>query len=1246
MSEVKKIAKIEVIKEGSPPDVDSDFNTEIRDLIYEHVGELYGHDKVCSVITFGKMAAKNAFKTMCTIYEVPFATANKIAALVPKPIEGVEMTLEDIYNPESARYAEADEFRAAVSGSEWKKIMEGALATEGRYKSTGMHAAGVIISAQDISDVVPLQIRQDDGRVITQWSYPECEKIGLIKFDFLGLDTVDLIQRTVEYIGKSGKEQPNMLEIMHGPMDQVKTYEVFQRGDTTGVFQFGSSLVRDFCKLMKPDSFNDLVATTALLRPGPMGMNSHVKYANRKNGREKMEYIHDEFRGTVLEEILGNTYGLVVFQEQILQIANQIGGMTLTEGDALRKAMGKKKKELMATMQEKFVSGGIKNGYSEEALNALWDTMAEFARYGFNQCLYGRSLVRLSTGEKVRIEDLYTRFEAGEDIAIEAMYEDGEIRPHKVANVVKSGRKPLYTVKTKSGRSLRITEDHRLLTTSGYGTIKDGSIVIGAELMIDEEWTKKISQKALIARQGNMTKLNKSDAQRDKARVRMTEYQATLSFEERSKHQKYVQQIHPDRHEKSIAAAHVELKRLYAEDEEWQSNRLTQAREQWEAGKIAGARGFGKPTQMSDGRWCDSICEALAGNYLLDRKVEFELHKNVVSPQGRVKVCDFYANGIYFEMDGLGRGREYFVEHKYGKDTPFVYLTPDNYIDEIDAALMRHNIKNGDPIVAIIAPKRLNSGKSLNEMTYDIEMESTGPSNFIANGLVSHNSHSVAYGITAYECAYLKANYPVEFMSALIAQNVGKKDKILAFLKESRTMGIKMGSVDINLSDVLVAPDFTGESGFDILYGLSGVDAVSKDVASIIVQERRDNGPYASVQNMVHRCMPLGISNRRVYENLALAGAFDCFNAPRRGVVDNIAAMLTEGKTKAKKGESLFDMFSGGGESDEVDVMEIDLMGSPEFPFVEKLQREANVIGLYLTNHPLRNVGIGLGQGSVLPLSRVMQMTQNTQVNIVGSVTDIEEKNGRMGKSIKLTIDDGSHYIEANLQRDLVKGIAKKNAQERAFKLFTNGETSISPDILAAASNPEFIAIDSLEKNNIYLFNINYRPAYGEAPAGARINSVRPLRLSDEGLLPIRLRVKARDGMEEQLRAKVVKFAELVSKKHPGDYPIYAGIFTEDDTQRVVNDGDYFSELQEIMREPVQGVISSRSKGKVRELPPFHGKRTVTITEQELADNLEYFDTGFRAAKSSEVEELLASKFGGERVDFGVFNDIMNDTES
>ena len=134
--------------------------------------------------------------------------------------------------------------------------------------------------------------------------------------------------------------------------------------------------------------------------------------------------------------------------------------------------------------------------------------------------------------------------------------------------------------------------------------------------------------------------------------------------------------------------------------------------------------------------------------------------------------------------------------------------------------------------------------------------------------------------------------------------------------------------------------------------------------------------------------------------------------------------------------------------------------------------------------------------------------------------------------------------------------------------------------------------------------------------------------------------------MEEQLRAKVVKFAELVSKKHPGDYPIYAGIFTEDDTQRVVNDGDYFSELQEIMREPVQGVISSRSKGKVRELPPFHGKRTVTITEQELADNLEYFDTGFRAAKSSEVEELLASKFGGERVDFGVFNDIMNDTES
>lgn len=381
---VKKIASISVIDPGSNPDVDSDFNTEVRDIALEHVTELYGKDNVANIITFNSLAAKSAFKAMCTIYQVPFGRANKIAALVPGPIEGVECTISDIFDPSSDRYSEGAEFRAATSSSDWKYIIEGAKNIEGRYRSTGVHPCGIIMSSEPLQNVLPLQIRESDSRVITQWTYPDCEAIGLIKFDFLGLDTVDLIQHTVEYIMKAGKTPPNMIDLIHGPMDDRKTYSLLAKGNTTGIFQLGSSLVKDYLKVMKPEKFEDIAAATALLRPGPMGMLSHVRYANRKNGREEVESLHPDFEGSPLDDILAPTQGLIVFQEQILKISNQIAGMTLQEGDDLRSAMGKKKMKVMLAMKPRFFEGAKKNGYSEEAITILWDTIELFAKYGLS----------------------------------------------------------------------------------------------------------------------------------------------------------------------------------------------------------------------------------------------------------------------------------------------------------------------------------------------------------------------------------------------------------------------------------------------------------------------------------------------------------------------------------------------------------------------------------------------------------------------------------------------------------------------------------------------------------------------------------------------------------------------------------------------------------------------------------------------------------------------------------------------
>lgn len=381
----KRIAKIEVVKAGSSPDIDSDFHTKYREEAINYVSDLYGKGNVASIVTFGTMAAKGAWKALCKIYEVPFKEAHKVSQLIPDAVEGKEITLAEIFDEKSSRYEDAHDFREAVSSSEWKKIIEGALKVEGKNQQLGVHACGIVISSTPLIETIPLHVRQSDEKLITQWVYQDCEEIGLIKMDMLGLDTVDIIQSTVKNIIDNGKEPPVLSELIHGELDDKKVYDTFAQGNTVGIFQFGSEMVRDLLLRMKPTEFNDLVATTAIARPGPMGMKSHEKYADRKNGREKIDYIHEDFKDSPIVDILKETYGLVIYQESVTKIANVISGMTLQEGDDLRKAMGKKKVDVMMKLKPKFISGGINNGFSEEAMTTLWETLEPFSLYAFNK---------------------------------------------------------------------------------------------------------------------------------------------------------------------------------------------------------------------------------------------------------------------------------------------------------------------------------------------------------------------------------------------------------------------------------------------------------------------------------------------------------------------------------------------------------------------------------------------------------------------------------------------------------------------------------------------------------------------------------------------------------------------------------------------------------------------------------------------------------------------------------------------
>lgn len=262
-----------------------------------------------------------------------------------------------------------------------KKVIDTAKGVEGLVRQMGVHAAGVIMSSEPIVDHAPIWVRHTDGVTITQWDYPQCESLGLLKMDFLGLRNLTIMDDAIKMV-KANKGID--LEMLALPLDDPKTFELLCRGDTLGVFQFDGGPMRSLLRQMQPDNFEDISAVSALYRPGPMGMNSHINYAERKNGRQEITPIHKELEEP-LQEVLAVTYGLIVYQEQVQKAAQIIAGYSLGEADILRRVMGKKKPDELAKNFTIFQAGAQKNGYSDEAIQALWDVLVPFAGYAFNK---------------------------------------------------------------------------------------------------------------------------------------------------------------------------------------------------------------------------------------------------------------------------------------------------------------------------------------------------------------------------------------------------------------------------------------------------------------------------------------------------------------------------------------------------------------------------------------------------------------------------------------------------------------------------------------------------------------------------------------------------------------------------------------------------------------------------------------------------------------------------------------------
>ncbi|WP_407665820.1 DNA polymerase III subunit alpha [Microbacterium memoriense] len=366
----------------SMPDFDVDFDDRRRGEVIQYVTEKYGDERVAQIVTYGTIKAKQALKDAGRVLGFPFSMGEKLTKAMPPAVMGKDMPLEGMFDPAHARFKEASEFRALIeSDPEAKTVFDTAVGLENLKRQWGVHAAGVIMSSEPLIDIIPIMKREQDGQIVTQFDYPSCESLGLIKMDFLGLRNLTIIDDALDNIAANRGETVVLEDLA---LDDQAAYDLLARGDTLGVFQLDGGPMRSLLRLLKPDNFEDISAVIALYRPGPMGANSHTNYALRKNGLQEITPIHAEFEES-LAEILSTSYGLIIYQEQVMAIAQKVAGFSLGQADILRRAMGKKKKEELDKQFAGFEAGMHANGYSDGAVQKLWEILLPFSDYAFNK---------------------------------------------------------------------------------------------------------------------------------------------------------------------------------------------------------------------------------------------------------------------------------------------------------------------------------------------------------------------------------------------------------------------------------------------------------------------------------------------------------------------------------------------------------------------------------------------------------------------------------------------------------------------------------------------------------------------------------------------------------------------------------------------------------------------------------------------------------------------------------------------